>query len=131
MPQAGLSKNSSSQLPSAIKINKNSHLYGKLYVPWIDTATAAISCPHGVKRSTVRPLLHHFMRPGGSDLIPRRDILIPRYVFRGPDIPHRAVVLILDSAISFECLRNMALRLLVNSAVTLRNSTGDLIVASL
>jgi hypothetical protein len=45
---------------------------------------------------------------------------------------HRAVrLLILDSAISIECFRNMALRLLVNSAVTLRNSTGDLIVVSL
>jgi hypothetical protein len=39
--------------------------------------------------------------------------------------------LVLNSAISFECFRNMAIRLLVNSALTLRNSTGDLIVASL
>jgi hypothetical protein len=37
----------------------------------------------------------------------------------------------LNSASSFECFRNMALRLLVNSAVTLRNSAGDLIAASL
>ena len=80
----------------------------------------------------MRSFLNHFTPHAGSDLIPRRDILIPRFVFRGTDIPHRAVrLLILDSAISFECFRNMALRLLVNSAVTLRNSTGDLIVASL
>ena len=37
----------------------------------------------------------------------------------------------LDSAISFQYAWNMAIRLFVNSAMTLRNSTGDLIVASL
>lgn len=39
--------------------------------------------------------------------------------------------LILNSASSVECFRNMAIRLLVNSAMTLGNSRGDLIVASL
>jgi len=39
--------------------------------------------------------------------------------------------LILNSANSVECFRNMAIRLLVNSAMTLGNSRGDLIIASL
>ena len=39
--------------------------------------------------------------------------------------------LIPNSAISIEYFWNMAIRLLVNSAMTLRISTGDLIVASL
>jgi hypothetical protein len=39
--------------------------------------------------------------------------------------------LVPNSAISIEYLWNIAIRLLVNSAMTLRISTGDLIVASL
>jgi hypothetical protein len=39
--------------------------------------------------------------------------------------------LIVNSAISFECFRNMSIRLAVNSAMTLGNSKGDLIQASL
>jgi hypothetical protein len=39
--------------------------------------------------------------------------------------------LVPNSAISIEYFWNMAIRLLVNSAMTLRISTGDLIVASL
>lgn len=39
--------------------------------------------------------------------------------------------LVLNSAISAECFQNMAIRLLVSSAMILGNSTGDLIVASL
>jgi hypothetical protein len=41
-------QSSSGQLPSAIQINKNSHLYGKLYVcPGLNRRQ---SCPPGVKR---------------------------------------------------------------------------------
>ena len=36
-----------------------------------------------------------------------------------------------NSAICFECFRNMAIRLLVNSELTVRTSMGDPIVASL
>jgi hypothetical protein len=39
--------------------------------------------------------------------------------------------LVLSSAISIKCFWNMAIRLLVNSTMTFRISTGDLIVASL
>jgi hypothetical protein len=41
---------------------------------------------------------------------------------------HRCV---LNSASSIECFRNMDIRLFVNSAITLGNSTGDPIVTSL
>jgi hypothetical protein len=52
------------------------------------------------------------------------------------DLAQMALVLavhrvVLNSTISFEYFRNMAIRLLVKSVMTLRNSTGDLIVASL
>ena len=47
---------------------------------------------------------------------------------RGHKAVHRLVV---NSAISFEYFRNIAIRLLVNSAMTLGNSKGDLTVASL
>ena len=46
-----LKQSSSGRLPSAIKINKNSHLYGKLYV----CRDRRQSCPPGVNEGTVRP----------------------------------------------------------------------------
>jgi len=50
-------------------------------VPWIDTASTSICSLAVPSIDTVRPILRHFKPHAGSDLIPRRDILIPRFVF--------------------------------------------------
>jgi hypothetical protein len=65
--------------------------------------------------------------PVGLSTHPPKDRLLKRngYSYEAVRNP------ILSPAISVECFRNMALRLLVNSAVTLKNSRGDLTAASL
>jgi len=65
---------------------------------------------------------------GGRSAIDRHCLKKTSLGGLGLRLFHRLVP---NSAISIEYFWNMAIRLLVNSAMTLRISTGDLIVASL
>ena len=80
--------------------------------------------PTGLRRDVARAGSRAFRSSHWlADLISERR---PCRITRGLAI-HRFVVI---SVNSFECLWNMAIRLLVNSAMIPGNSTGDLIVAN-
>ena len=60
-------------------------LWYNICVPWIDTgAIVGTSFTVSIK-GTVMAFADAFVVEGGSGLIPRRDILIPRFVFRAPN----------------------------------------------
>jgi hypothetical protein len=67
-----------------VLFNAGYALWYTICVPWFDTATNTKTVVTVSIEGTASLFLDDFMRDGGSDLIPRRDILIPRFVFRGP-----------------------------------------------
>src|SRR6185437_2749588 len=93
------------------------------------------SLRHPVAPSHRRMVLYLFWpHPRRSDRRAKVRRIVPssmNLMIGYPAVPAGRIRLVLNSAISVECFRNMVIRLLVNSAMTLGNSTGDLIVASL